>query len=70
MEWIKSSLSDMPDGKWLVLLEKPVLGIRIQPCSKRPNCTINGGVFGFDAPQVLAYQPLPNIPDEFVGEEV
>ena len=68
-QWIDIEKEPMPEGKWLVQLEKEILGSKIHVCTK--DKTQNGfliviaGQFGFDMPSIKYYQSLP---EEMKGE--
>lgn len=61
-DWQSIESAPMDGTPILVWLEAPMLRSRYQIAIFRPNVSIIGGVFAFDAPKPLGWQPLPEPP--------
>lgn len=69
-KWIKvKDYSEIPEGEWLVMCNRPIHGLYIQSASINPNVSIIGGLFAFDQPTVIAYRELP-VYDLEGGEDI
>lgn len=60
-EW--QDISSAPaTGSFLVYLERPLTGSRVQVMSRRTNITTVASIFSFDAPKATHWMPLPPPP--------
>jgi hypothetical protein len=59
-KWIEiDGYKDLPEGNWLVLLEKPSCHSRIHVAHRQGLMVSIGHAFAFDVPKVIGYMPLP-----------
>jgi len=64
-KWISvDGVENIPDGDWLVLLEKEMLGRTIHSASidNKMRVSTVGRLFVWEAPKIIGYMPLPDPP--------
>lgn len=65
MEWIRvNGIKEVPEGSWLVELEREYGFGFIHSAEVGGTFSIIGGHFAFDCPTVIAYMPLPKSVNE------
>ena len=59
-EWITvDGYENLPDGEWLVEVEKSIYRMKIHTAYKGPKMCFVAGHFAFDQPKVIAYRSIP-----------
>lgn len=58
--WIDvDGYEDLPEGHWLVRIEREMWGVDVFTAIIRKNLSMIGTNFAFDMPKVIAYAPVP-----------
>ncbi|AUR86211.1 hypothetical protein NVP1084O_004 [Vibrio phage 1.084.O._10N.261.49.F5] len=67
---IVDRISQIPEGTWQVVLKDKLYGSRIHTINRwDKNMGVVAGRFAYDAPKILAYRELPDIPEALLGGE-